>query len=107
MSAKNIKHSISYGDGAKKAFLTLLEKEKAWQDNYQVQSPFLSCKRYKIVSIEHFSSKEAALTFINSNAPFKMRANSAGCVIINSNQKIHYLFFCKSPEYCQRKIKSR
>lgn len=93
MSTDAIKYAISSGDGAKKAFLHLLEKEKAWQDNYEMQSIFSGCKRYKIVSTDHFSSKEDALTFINSNAPFKMRANSAGCVIISLNQSIQYLFF--------------
>jgi hypothetical protein len=93
MSTNAINYAISSGDGAKKAFLHLLEEEKAWQDNYEIQSAFSNCKRYKIVSTDHFSSKEDALTFINSNAPFKMRANSAGCVIINLNQNIQYLFF--------------
>lgn len=93
MSTDPTKYAISSGDGAKKAFLHLLEEEKAWQDNYDMQSAFLDCKRYKIVSTDHFSSKEDALTFINSNAPFKMRAKSAGCVIINLNENIQYLFF--------------
>jgi hypothetical protein len=93
MPADNIKYSISSGDGAKKAFLNLLEQEEAWRDNYSIKSPFLECKRYKIVSTDHFLSKDSALTFITSNMPFDMRSKSAGCVIINSDQKTQYLFF--------------
>ena len=64
-----------------------------WFEEYNIESVFLDCKRYKIVSTDHFPTKEDALTYINANLPFKMRAKSAGCVIINNNKNIEYLFF--------------
>lgn len=91
----NITYAISTGDGAKKAFLNLLEEEKAWQETRQIQPSFTSCKRYKIVSTEIFLSKEEALSYIVTNSPFKTRPKTAGCVIIGNDQndKIQYLFF--------------
>ena len=93
MTLSESDYALSTGDGAKKAFLNLLEKEKAWQEAHQIEPSFSSCKRYKIVTTEPFTSKEEALSYINSNLPFKMRVNSAGCVIINNNLNTQYLFF--------------
>jgi hypothetical protein len=84
---------VASGSGAKNAFLNLLEEEKAWLDSYKKASPFLLLKRYKIVNVDPFSSRGEAEQYIKSNLPFKMRANSAGCVIINSNEELKYLFF--------------
>ena len=94
MSPSNgLKYAMSAGQGAKQAFTNLLEQEEAWQDIYKIESNFLDCKRYKIVSTDQFTSKEDALTYINANLPFKMRVKTAGCVIMNTNQTIQYLFF--------------
>ena len=93
MDLDSLHYSLSSGNGAKQAFVNLLEQEEAWQSIYNIKSNFLDCKRYKIVSTDQFTSKTTALAYINANKPFKMRANSAGCVIINTNNNIEYLFF--------------
>jgi|13_taG_2_1085334.scaffolds.fasta_scaffold00011_27 hypothetical protein len=89
----DLKYSISSGDGAKQAFLNLLEQEAAWQDNYQIQGFFAPYKRYKIVSLDEFPSKEEAVSFINSNRPFKLRPKTLGCVFIKNDTNTKYLFF--------------
>ena len=71
----------------------MIETESCWFEEYNIESDFLDCKRYKIVCTDQFTSKEDALSYINANLPFKMRAKSAGCVIINNNKNIEYLFF--------------
>lgn len=93
--SNEIDHRIHPGNGAKEAFNTLIETELCWLEEHKLESSFLKYKRYKIVSTEQFSSKEEAFLFINANKPFKMRANSAGCVIINSNEELKYLFFAQ------------
>ena len=86
-------YQTSIGDGAKDAFLTLIEQESAWLEEHQIQSPFLDLKRYKIVNTQPFDSKQEALDYINTNTPFKMRAKCAGCVIVKQQEELLYLFF--------------
>ena len=88
-----IEYRAHPGDSAEDAFNTLIETELFWFQEYNVESVFLDYKRYKIVSTDQFASREDALSYINANLPFKMRAKSAGCVIINNKENIEYLFF--------------
>tara|TARA_B100001059_G_scaffold134263_1_gene134496 strand:+ start:6216 stop:6509 length:294 start_codon:yes stop_codon:yes gene_type:complete len=81
------------GNGAKDAFTTLIETELGWFEEFQIQSPFLDLKRYKIVNTQPFASKQEALDYINTNTPFKMRPKCAGCVIVKQQEELSYLFF--------------
>ena len=88
-----LEYRTHQGNGAKDAFTTLMEVETGWFEEFQIQSPFLDLKRYKIVNTQPFNSKQEALDYINANTPFKMRAKCAGCVIIKQQEELLYLFF--------------
>jgi len=82
----------SSGDSAKKAFLHMLEEERAWQELKAIPSPMLSKNRYFIVNTENFNENiDAALDFIYKNwSSFRFRKKSVGALIMSQDS---YLFF--------------
>lgn len=84
---------VAIGESAKKAYLNALEQEEAWvlnDENYY--SDILDTKRYFIVNIQPFPSKEEALLWLESFdfSTIKYRKNTCGTCILSDNQ---YLFF--------------
>ena len=83
----------SIGDSAKKAYLNAKEEDLMWA-NYNedhIQSVDLT-KRYFILSVDVFESKEEAIQFASSfdYSSIKYRSNTSGALILPNNT---YLFF--------------
>lgn len=81
------------GDSAKKAYLNAKEEDLMWSDYNEDHIPSVSLtKRYFIVSVDTFESKEEAIQFASSfdYSTIKYRKNTSGALILTNNT---YLFF--------------
>lgn len=83
----------SVGDSAKKAYLNAKEEDLMWAEYNQDHIPSVSLtKRYFILNVNTFSSKEEAIQFASSfdYSSIKYRSNTSGALILPNNT---YLFF--------------